>query len=69
MIDEGPEDPTPAGKQYTPETPPADVSNPKDVIPGTGAKKMPNTGGPPLAVGALALLGAALIAGRGVLRR
>jgi len=50
--------------------PPGDVSNPKDIVPGSGAKKIPNTGGPPyLAVGALALLGVALIAGRGVFRR
>ena len=61
---------TPAGDQYGKKVPPSDVNNPKDVIPGTAAKKIPNTGGPPyLAVGALALLGAALIAGRGVLRR
>jgi hypothetical protein len=65
-----PETGTPAGDQYGKKVPPSDVSNPKDVIPGTSAKKIPNTGGPPyLAVGALALLGAALIAGRGVLRR
>jgi len=69
-IDPNPEGTTPAQDQYGKKIPPADVSNPKDVIPGTGAKKMPNTGGPPyLAVGALALLGTALIAGRGALRR
>jgi hypothetical protein len=40
------------------------------VIPNTGANQMPNTGGPPyLAVGAMLLLGAAVVAGRGVLRR
>ena len=38
-------------------------------MPGTGAKKEPNTGGPPLVLGALALLGAALIAGRNILMR
>jgi hypothetical protein len=65
-----PETGTPVGDQYGKKIPPSDVNNPKDVIPGTGAKKIPNTGGPPyLAVGALALLGAALIAGRAVLRR
>jgi hypothetical protein len=58
-----------ADDQYPPKTPPADVNNPKDVVPDTTVKKMPDTGGPPyLAVGALTLLGAALIAGRGVLR-
>jgi hypothetical protein len=65
-----PETGTPAGDQYGKKVPPSDVSNPKNVIPGTGAKKIPNTGGPPyLAVGALALLGAAVIAGSGILRR
>jgi hypothetical protein len=38
-------------------------------MPGTGAKEEPNTGGPPLVLGALALLGAALIAGRNILKR
>jgi hypothetical protein len=66
---EDPEGTTPAEDQYTPKAPPGDVGNPKDVVPGTGAKKVPNTGGPPIVLGALALLGAALIAGRGVLRR
>jgi hypothetical protein len=56
--------------QYAPDTPPSDVNNPKNVVPNTAAKTMPNTGGPPyLAVGAVLLLGAALVAGRGVLRR
>jgi hypothetical protein len=45
------------------------VGNLKDVVPGTGAKKVPNTGGPPIVLGALVLLWAALIAGRGVLKR
>jgi micrococcal nuclease len=67
LIGEGREGPTPVGRQYAPE---GDVGNPKDVIPGTGVRRVPPTGGPPyLAVGALALLGAALIAGRGVLKR
>jgi hypothetical protein len=57
----------PTDDQYSPETP---VNNPDDVIPNTGANQMPNTGGPPyLAVGAMLLLGAAVVAGRGVLRR
>jgi len=68
---EGPIGTTPADDQYAPKTPPGDLSNPKGVLPGTVVgKKMPNTGGPPyLMVGALALLGTALIAGRGILRR
>lgn len=52
----------PPGKKLPP------VNNSKGVIPGTGVKKMPPTGGPPLAIGALALLAAAVIAGRGILR-
>jgi hypothetical protein len=69
--DPDPEGTTPAGDQYGKKLPPGDVSNPKDVVPGTDvAKKVPVTGGPPyLAVGALALLGAALLVGLGVLRR
>jgi len=67
LISEGREGPTPVGRQYAPE---GDVGNPKDVIPGTGVRRVPPTGGPPyLAVVALMLLGAALIAGRGVFRR
>jgi hypothetical protein len=59
-----------ASKTLPPRTPPGDVSNPRDVMPGTGIRRVPATGGPPyLAIGALALLGVALIAGRGVLRR
>jgi len=46
------------------------VDRPKGVIPRTGVKRVPPTGGPPyLVVGTLALLGVALIAGRGILRR
>jgi len=57
----------PADDQYGK---PGPTDNPKGVMPGTTAKEIPNTGGPPyLAVGALALLGAALVAGRGLLRR
>ena len=47
----------------------APVDNPKGVMPNTPVK-IPNIGGPPyLAVGVVVLLGAALLAGRGVLRR
>jgi Excalibur calcium-binding domain len=67
LISEGREGPTPVGRQYAPE---GDVGNPNDVIPGTGVRRVPPTGGPPyLLVGTLALLGVALIAGRGLLRR
>jgi hypothetical protein len=69
-IDPNPGGTTPSEDQYGKKVPPGNVSNPKDIVPGTEAKKIPNTGGPPyLAIGALALLGTALIAGRGVLRR
>jgi hypothetical protein len=58
-----------ADDQYS-ETPPSDVNNPNDVVPNTGAEEMPNTGGPPyLAVGAMLLLVAAVVTGRGILRR
>jgi hypothetical protein len=61
------EDPPSVREQYTPE---GDVGNPKDVIPGTGVRRVPSTGCPPyLLVGTLVILGVALIAGRGVLRR
>jgi hypothetical protein len=67
----GPKGTTPVEGQYiTKKVPPGAVSNPKGVLPGTVVgRKMPNTGGPPVVVGALALLGAALTVGRGVLRR
>ena len=59
-----------ASKRLPPRTPPGDVSNPRDVIPRSGVRRIPPTGGPPyLAVGALALLGTALIVGRRVLKR
>ena len=61
---------TPAGDQYTPDGPKGPVDDPNGVIPGSGTKKMPPTGGPPyLSIGALVLLGMALIVGRGILRR
>jgi hypothetical protein len=70
LIDEGRDDPTPVGEQYQPKTPPGPVDRPEGVIPGTGVRRVPPTGGPPyLALGALVLLGVALIAGRGVLKR
>jgi micrococcal nuclease len=57
----------PVRDQYAPE---GDVGNPKDVIPGTGVRRVPPTGGAPyLALGALVLLGVVLIAVRGILRR
>jgi hypothetical protein len=63
-----PHRPTSADDQYSPET---SVDNPNSVVPDTNSgKPLPNTGGPPyLAVGAGLLLGAAVVAGRGVLRR
>jgi hypothetical protein len=62
-------DGTPGNDQYADE-PPGDVSDPGDVVPNTGGDEIPDTGGPPyLAVGAVMLLGAAVVAGRGVLRR
>jgi hypothetical protein len=47
-----------------------DVSNPSDTVPNTSSTtQMPDTGGPPyLALGALLLMFAALLVGRGVLR-
>ena len=62
-----PHRPTSAGDQYSPDTP---VNNPKGVLPNTSAKTMPNTSGPPYPiVGTVLLLGAAVVAGQGVLRR
>jgi len=53
-----------------PEPRPGPVDRREGVIRETQVRRIPNTGGPPyLAVGALALLGAALVAGRGVFRR
>jgi hypothetical protein len=70
LIDEGRDDPTPVGEQYEPKTPPGPVDRPEGVIPRTGVRRVPPTGGPPyLALGALVLLGVALMAGSGVLRR
>jgi micrococcal nuclease len=70
LIGEGRDGSTPVGDQYEPKTPPGPVDRPEGVIPRTGVKRVPPTGGPPyLAVGAVVLLVAALIVGRGVLRR
>jgi len=53
-----------------PEQRPGPINRPEGVMRHTQVRKVPYTGGPPyLVVGALALLGAALIAGRGALRR
>jgi micrococcal nuclease len=67
LIGEPREDPPSVRDQYAPE---GDLDNPKDVIAGTGVRRVPPTGGPPyVVIGTLALLGVALIVGRGVLRR
>jgi hypothetical protein len=53
-----------------PERRPGPVDRPEGVIERTPVREVPFTGGPPyLAVGGVVLLGAALIAGRGALRR
>jgi Excalibur calcium-binding domain len=70
LIGEGRDGPTPVREQYEVKPPPGSVDRPEGVIPGTGIRRVPPTGGPPyLALGALVLLGVALTAGRGVLRR
>ena len=70
LIGEGRDGPTPVGEQYEPKTPPGPVDRPEGVIPRTNVRRVPPTGGPPyLALGALVLLGVALIAGRRVLKR
>jgi hypothetical protein len=61
---------TPVRDQYARDKQQGPVDRPEGVIPRTGVRRVPPTGGPPyLAVGAVALLGVALIAGRAVLRR
>jgi len=61
---------TPVRDQYAPNKQLGPVDRPEGVIPRTRVRRVPPTGGPPyLAVGAVVLLGVALIAGRGVLRR
>src|SRR5918995_6367752 len=70
LIGEGRDGPTPVREQYEVKPPPGPVDRPEGVIPRTSVRRVPPTGGPPyLALGALVLLGVALIAGRGVLRR
>jgi Excalibur calcium-binding domain len=70
LIDEGRDGQTPVGRQYEPKTLPGPVDRPKGIIPRTSVRRVPPTGGPPyLPIGALVLLGVALIVGRGVLRR
>jgi hypothetical protein len=60
----------PVRDQYGPDKRVGPIDRPAGVIPRTGVRRVPPTGGPPyLAVGALALLGTALIVGRGVLKR
>ena len=64
--DDGP----PVRDQYGPQKPLGPIDRPEGVIHSTTVRRVPPTGGPPyLAVGAVVLLGVALIAGRGVLRR
>jgi len=64
------EDCTGAPNGQRPGPRPGPINKPEGVIPETQVIKVPNTGGPPyLAVGGLVLLGAALIVGRGVLKR
>jgi micrococcal nuclease len=70
LIGEGRDGPTPVRVQYEAKPPPGPVDRPEGVIPRTSVRRVPPTGGPPyLALGALVLLGVALVAGRGVLRR
>ena len=60
----------PRGPDGSPKRPVGPIDRPEGVIRRTPIREVPFTGGPPyLAVGALVLLGVALIAGRGVLRQ
>jgi hypothetical protein len=60
----------PEGPGGPPRRPVGSIDRPGGVIDHTGIERTPNTGGPPyLAIGAVALLSVALIAGRGVLGR
>jgi hypothetical protein len=52
-----------------PDGPQGRIDGPEGVVPRTRAPRIPRTGGPPIVLGALALLGTAVIVGRGVLRR
>jgi hypothetical protein len=70
LIGEGRDGQTPVGEQYGPKRQPGPIDRPEGVIPRTGVRRVPPTGGSPyLALGTLVLLGVVLIAGRGVLRR
>jgi hypothetical protein len=60
---------TPGGNQYAPDTPRGPVDRPEGVIPRTHVRRVPFTGGPPIILGALALLGTAVIVGHSVFRR
>ena len=60
---------TPGEDQYGPGKPPGPVDRPEGVIDRTPVRRVPFTGGPPIVLGALALLGTAVIVGRGVLKR
>jgi hypothetical protein len=56
--------------QYMSEEPPAEVDNPKGVVPDTiTGKKMPPTGGPPIVIVALVLLAGSAILAWVILRR
>jgi hypothetical protein len=57
------------GRPVPPEKRPGPIDRPEGVIRDTPVRRMPPTGGPPIVLGALALLGTAVIVGRGVLRR
>jgi hypothetical protein len=60
----------PVRDQYGPEKPLGPIDRPEGVIRRTTVRRVPPTGGPPyLAVGAVVLLGTALIVGRRVLKR
>src|SRR5918992_301761 len=60
LIGEGRDGSTPVREQYQAKPPPGPVDRPEGVIPGTGVRRVPPTGGPPyLALGALVLLGVA----------
>lgn len=52
-----------------PRGPRGPIENPGGVVPGTEVIRMPRTGGPPIILGALALLGTAVVVGQGVLKR
>jgi hypothetical protein len=59
----------PREPRVTPKQPPSPVDRPEGVIRRTGVRRIPPTGGPPIILGALTLLGTAVVVGRGALRR